>query len=119
MLLLTSNLLFVLVIIADNGSSTCLLSFKDDTTGVTYLHVWNNDVTLRTNVERINCLVSVYPFLNANDVHTLHFKGVFKMHLLFLCFRLVVCFTLCSAKIFFSKRKKSKTQSPYQTERQI
>ena len=44
-------------------SSTCLLYFSNDTADVTYLHVWNNDDTLGTNVGRINCYVSFDSFL--------------------------------------------------------
>ncbi|XP_053400582.1 uncharacterized protein LOC123557220 [Mercenaria mercenaria] len=52
--------------ISSEGMNICLLDQTNDTSGVTYLHVWNNDTTLATDVMRINC----YAFEKSGDVMT-------------------------------------------------
>lgn len=37
------------------GEYICLQEMTNDTLGVTYLHIWNNDTTLISGAERINC----------------------------------------------------------------
>jgi len=54
--LLIKQLLFYFSI-AVNRISSCLLHFSDDTAGVAFLYVWNNDVTLGSSVSRINCYI--------------------------------------------------------------
>ena len=46
-----------IVYVSARGEYICLLEMTNDTTGVTYLHMWNNDTTLQAGVERINCYV--------------------------------------------------------------
>lgn len=56
----------VSLIFANEGVNICLLEQTNDTSGVTYLHVWNNDTTLANDVMRINC----YAFEKDGDVMT-------------------------------------------------
>lgn len=49
--------------ITSDGLNICLLDRTNDTSGVTYLHVWNNDTSLATGFKRINC----YAFEKRND----------------------------------------------------
>ncbi|XP_053400583.1 uncharacterized protein LOC123558409 [Mercenaria mercenaria] len=50
--------------ISSEGMNICLLEQTNGTSGVTYLHVWNNDTTL--TMRRINC----YAFEKSGDVMT-------------------------------------------------
>lgn len=49
--------------ISSGGVNVCLLDRTSNSTGVTYLHVWNNDTTLAAGVKRINC----YAFEKSGD----------------------------------------------------
>lgn len=60
------------LMLSSPGEYICLLDFTDSTTGVTYLHVWNNDTSLTSTDKKIHCFAYEYKASSSEVQGTLY-----------------------------------------------